>query len=374
VDRSSCVTSNRRHATWQLLAGTLALLLLAAGAAASAASASLVGQWRFDEPDGQVVSDDGPFALDGWLGAAAGADGADPLRIAGLSGSALRFDGTSLVRLPSSPALAPQRLTVEAVVRAPTSPGSWRHIVSRGGNGCIAAAYGLYTAAADGLAIYIFDGSRFLVSATARPEDVWDGGWHHVAGTFDGAALRLYIDGRPVGEPMPAPLRIDYGGTSTATQIGQYGGACDRAFVGDVDQVTLWSHALSAQELEDAQPDGPATPLPAAAAGTIIAGEGGLTAPAASTAPSGCKVRVSRKRVAAGRRVVVRARVTRLGRGHRSARVVARRAGRRKTLASASISARGHARLVLRLRRGTKVELRVKGRAGCAPAYVRVTR
>ena len=84
----------------------------------------------------------------------------------------------------------------------------------------------------------MFDGERYLVSATARPADVWDGAWHRVTGTFDGAALRIYVDGRPVGDPMPAPLRIDYDATSSRAQIGQYGGDCDLAFAGDLDEVS----------------------------------------------------------------------------------------------------------------------------------------
>ena len=119
------------------------------------------------------------------------------------AGRALRFTGASFVRLPDSELLAPASLTAEAVVRAPASPGQWRYIISRGSQGCTAGAYGIYTAAAGGLAIYVFDGARYIVSAAARAEDVWNGAWHHVAGTFDGRALRLFVDGRPSASRFP---------------------------------------------------------------------------------------------------------------------------------------------------------------------------
>ena len=167
----------------------------------AAAKPALVGQWRFDELDGQVAVDDGPHRLDGRLGGTDAPEADDPVRIAGASGRALRFTGATFVRLPDSDALALQALTAEAVVRAQPVRGQWRYLISRGSQACAAGAYGLYTAAAGGLAFYVFDGTRYIVSATARPDDVWNGAWHHVAGSFDGRALRLFVDGRPVGEP-----------------------------------------------------------------------------------------------------------------------------------------------------------------------------
>jgi hypothetical protein len=133
------------------------------------------------EPDGQSARDDGPHGLDGRLGETAAPDAADPVRVAGASGGALRFEGGSFVRLPDAPELAVGTLTIEAVVRAESSPGRFRYVVSRGSHGCIAGSYGLYTGTAGGIAIYVFDGSRFVVSPIARPADVWDGAWHHVA-------------------------------------------------------------------------------------------------------------------------------------------------------------------------------------------------
>ena len=219
----------------------IAAALLWAVPAGAAEGPGLLGQWRFDEGAGQVAVDDGPQRLDGRLGAGDSADASDPTRIAGVSGGALRFDGNSVVRLPDSSALAVQAMTVEAVVRADGSPGAWRYLVSRGGRGCVAGSYGLYTAAEGGIAFYVFDGANYVVSATARPADVWNGTWHHVAGTFDGRALRLFLDGRPVGDPMSASLRIDYETTSPHASFGQYVGECNLSFRGDLDLVRLWS-------------------------------------------------------------------------------------------------------------------------------------
>ena len=82
-------------------AKVMALLLVALGAlsmgvtTAGATQSTVVGQWRFDESDGQRAIDDGPFGLDGRLGLTGEVDARDPERIAGLSGRALRFDGAA---------------------------------------------------------------------------------------------------------------------------------------------------------------------------------------------------------------------------------------------------------------------------------------
>jgi hypothetical protein len=364
--------------TWKAAtsAGLAALALGSIAGPAVAGAPSLVGQWRFDEGAGQIAVDDGPFHLDGRLGAADGPDAADPERIPGASGGALRFDGGSYVSLPAAPQLALQALSVETVVRAPASPGRWRYVVSRGGRDCVSSSYGLYTAAGRGIALYVFDGSRYVVSATARPSDVWDGAWHRVAGTFDGRSLRLYVDGRPVGTPMDAPLTIDYATTSDRGTIGQYAGACDLAFRGDVDLVRLTAGALGPDAIFGAAegtspPAGDSRePLPAADPGTVLPAQPADGAPAATPAPT-CVVHLSRTRVVARRKSVVRVRVTPSA---RRATVVARRTSNGKAVAKARTSASGVARLVVKAQRSGHLTIAVAGRPGCLGANLRVGR
>ena len=70
--------------------------------------------------------------------------------------------------------------------------------------------------------------------------------WTHVAGTYDGTTLRLYVNGVQVGSqaktgsmPVSAnPLQI--GGDSI---YGQY-------FPGSIDEVRVYNRALSATEIQ----------------------------------------------------------------------------------------------------------------------------
>ncbi len=356
-------------ARWAVGIAAAGALAVAPATPAAGAGPGLLGQWRFDEPGGQVVADDGPQRLDGTLGATGTPDAADPARIAGAAGGGLRFGGASFVRLPDSAALAVPTLTAEAVVRAGTSPGAYRYVVSRGGRSCVAGSYGLYSGAAGGVALYVFDGTRYVVSASARPADVWNGAWHHVAGTFDGRALRLYVDGRLVGEPMSAPLAIDYGSTSAHASLGQYAGDCALSFRGDMDLVRLWAGARTASEIGAAAttsvgaPAG-SGPLPAAAPGTTIAGTAApAPAPGKRSSRRRCRVKLVGTRVRA-RRTVVRVGVTRGGRAVSAVRVVARRISGRR-IAAARTNAAGRASLAFGARRG-RVRIAVPARPGCA--------
>jgi hypothetical protein len=366
-----------------------AVLAAAFGAAqegsAAAAEHGLVGAWHLDEPEGQTVLDDGPFGLDGQLGTAAGPDADDPSRIAGVSGSALRFAAGSFVRLPDAPELAVGTLTIEAVVRASGSPGGYRYVVSRGSHGCLAGSYGLYTAAAGGIAIYAFDGSRYVVSPTARPQDVWDGAWHHVAGTFDEHVLRVYVDGRPVGTPTAVPLRIDYATTTASAALGRYVGTCDLSYRGDLDLARLWSRPLGGGEIADAaqrelrpgEPpsSSPPPPLPAADPTTTLPGPPPASTPppaALGAPPRACALRLSRSHISARRRTSVRVWVTLRGRPVPGVRVVARRTGRSKPITQARTGRVGHARLRIRVQTPGRVRVSAAVRPSCRPRFIRV--
>jgi len=201
-----------------------------------------------NEGSGQTVRDWSGRANHGFLGSTKAADNNDPSWIRGVfMGSALRFGGDDFVTVPASnSALEPAKLTVAAWVRGPSSPGYLKYIVSKGSIECLTASWGLYTGAGGGVAFYIADTPNHYYVTPEAPNSVWDGKWHHVAGTFDGSVVRLYVDGVEVGDGTPAPATIDYDLGDDDGQIGGYGGACnvDLRLTGDVDGVQVWSQAL----------------------------------------------------------------------------------------------------------------------------------
>jgi hypothetical protein len=196
----------------------------------------MVSYWKFDEGAGTIAYDSVGTNHGDIYGAT---------WTAGILGSALNFDGDDYVLVPRSDSLEPAHITVEACVKRSDSPGSYRYIVGKylaGGWG----SYGLYSGAAGGLSFYIGDSSYFVLSPGVSSSEIWDGRCHHVAGTYDGSKVRLYLDGVEVGTGTPTTISIYY--TEGDLSIGRYGTAW--YYSGLIDEVAIYNRALSAEEIE----------------------------------------------------------------------------------------------------------------------------
>lgn len=96
------------------------------------------------------------------------------------------------------------------------------------------------------LGLVFGNGSTF--EGTISTTDLLDGAFHHVVGVWDGSRVRLYVDGieQNVSDPLPAPA-----GNNRAINIGYSwgGGSPNRFFRGGVDDLQIYSRALSASEI-----------------------------------------------------------------------------------------------------------------------------
>jgi hypothetical protein len=249
-----------RRAACTLFAAALVAAVTASSARADV-ERSLLGHWPLDEGAGQVAHDASGNHNDGLLGATPGVDPADPTWVPGRFNTGLRFDGDDFVQIPDSPTLEDREVTIGAFFRGDRSPGQWRYLVSKGASACDAASYGLYSASNGGLGFYIGSGPAFVVSPLAGP-DVWDGRWHHAAGTFDGQTVRLFVDGHEVGHGSPAPLSITYGlPDGDQAYLGAFRGGCELMLDGEIDELAIWGSALTSRQLEPIVRSGPgATP------------------------------------------------------------------------------------------------------------------
>ena len=343
------------------------LVLAAVGCSAAPASAAPVvdAHWSFDEGFGQVAADAGPNGLTGRLGSSDGADAADPAWTAGhAGGSALAFAGGQYVAVPDSPALEPAHVTVDAWVRRSGSPGIWRYVVSKGAVGCDRSAYGLYSGWAGGMSFYVSGTTHYTLSPEAPAAVVWDGAWHHVVGAYDGARVRLWIDGAQVGDGTATTMPIAYGVGSKGLYLGTYRGSCELGFKGDIDDVQIFG--------EGAQPD-PGEPVIQPTPGTpthlTIPGAGGPSQQS-STAPRAClRVSLDRRTVPLHKRTRVVATVRRGKRGVVGAHVIVRGAG---VTATGKTNRKGRAGINVRARKPGRLTVRVRGeKAGCAAQTVR---
>ncbi|MEN3356580.1 MAG: hypothetical protein V7637_562 [Mycobacteriales bacterium] len=260
-----------------LVTGAVAVVAVAlgvvpfGGAPVGAAGAGLVAAYGFDEGAGATAADASGGGNTGTLTGAAWST-------AGRFGGALSFNGTSnWVTVPDAAALhLTTGMTLEAWVR-PAATSGWRTVLMKERPGGLAYSLYGYDNSAKPPAVYgNFAGTDVSAAGgSALPLSTWS----HLAGTYDGATLRLYVNGVQVATkartgPLPtstSPLRI--GGNSA---WGEY-------FSGLIDEVRIYNRALSAAEIGTDMttavvPSGPDTTPPVISA----VGTGGLS-PAGAT-------------------------------------------------------------------------------------------
>ena len=223
---------------------TSAIALACAGSAAASADILPVGTWQFNETTGVVAHDSSWRDDDGTLvnGAAWGA---------GRFGGAAVLDGSqSAVNIPDESVLEPASVTVSAWVKA-TAPAPYEYILAKGGSGCSAASYGLYTGRYGGIQFYVSSNQGMsFVDSPDGGTSLWNGAWHNVIGTYDGSTVRLYIDGTQVGTGAADTAPIGYGlPSSNDLEVGNYSGCSEPGFAGSIDQVRVFDRVLSPSEV-----------------------------------------------------------------------------------------------------------------------------
>jgi hypothetical protein len=203
-----------------------------------------VGLWHFDEGTGDKAYDN---SVNGNTGTLVN----DPKWVAGkFGGNALKFDGVNdYVEVPDSSILEPSTITVEAWVKNSEAPGIYKYIISKVYDAKLGSysSYAFYTGGSGGLRFYVGSASTSWVGSPDAGASLWDGNWHHIAGTYDGSKVRLFVDGEEEGTGTPTPATIAYDGGNL--YIGYYGPythpTLTTYFPGLIDEVRIWDIALT---------------------------------------------------------------------------------------------------------------------------------
>jgi len=181
-------------------------------------------------------------------------------------GNALNFNGVYdrvEVAHSSSLNITGTGITLEAWIKAAEFPTTGRDItINKTG------AYALQVSDGGKVRVYLCDASNYVQTDNV---ELSTGIWHHIAGTYDGSNVRIYVDGdlkktvAKTGNQATStnPLVIgkrDPGITNT-----------DGALEGLIDEVRIWSSALNDDQLDDMLP--PAITITTPSATTYLLNE-----------------------------------------------------------------------------------------------------
>lgn len=178
----------------------------------------------------------------------------------GKVGQAFRFDGSpeAYIQLPDAANLFPAsgRLTIEAWIKPNFSVANeWDTVLTKR-DFCHSdnVSYQLAVNKGDPNDIYgavvlaLSTGERGgitrVTSGAVRVPD--DGAFHHIAGTFDGATAKVYLNGLLVGEAAHAVPLVT---TASAPTIGHHGGGCGQRADGLIDEIAFYDRGLTAAEI-----------------------------------------------------------------------------------------------------------------------------
>ena len=204
---------------------------------AQALPSGLVAAYGFNEGSGSTTADTSGNSNTGTISGAA-------WTTSGRYGSALSFNGSSnRVNINDANSLdLTTGMTLEAWVY-PTVLSGWRTIILKEISGGLAYALYAYDNAPRPAAYINTGGNDLSVAGTSS---IPLNAWAHLATTYDGATLRLFVNGSQVGSKAisgairvsTSPLRI--GGNAI---WGEY-------FSGRIDEVRIYNRALSQAEIQ----------------------------------------------------------------------------------------------------------------------------
>ncbi len=208
---------------------------VASGTTQPAVIAGLVASYAFGEGAGTTVADSsgnghtGTVANTAWTAS-------------GKFGPALVFNGTNAkVTIPDAATLhLSSAMTLEAWVKPASVTPSWRDVIYKGDDNYFLEA--VYPGGGPAGGVTTGSSDAFAGGSAALPVNTWS----HIAATYDGANIRLYVNGVQVASQARTGT---IAGSSNPLQIGGdaiYG----QYFNGTIDEARIYSTALTAAQIQ----------------------------------------------------------------------------------------------------------------------------
>ncbi len=211
---------------------------------------ALVGRWSFEEGQGAIALDSAAGIWNGQIEGAAWTTEGVGSHFPGPKSGALEFNGSGDRLIVGTPDVAGNQLTITAWIRADDFGVADARILSKARSSQEQDHLWMLSTVQQGGQAHL----RFRVRAGGTTSTLVGSGqalrpgeWTFVSATYDGQAMRLFVDGRRVGM-MPKSGSIATAPSMLAAIGNQPAG--DRSFDGLIDEVRLYSRALSRAELD----------------------------------------------------------------------------------------------------------------------------
>ena len=170
----------------------------------------------------------------------------------GKVGGGFGLTGENHLEVAHAPELEPDQLTLELWVYLPVegqvarSRTPW--LVCKNGNEWVDGNYGLMLVGNRPRATINLGGGRDNAFTADGPGDLKTEQWHHLAMTYDGQVLRLFVDGQPASERKIGRQRtLGKGGLAIGRRQDNSGDGYP--FRGVIDEIRLYDRALTPEQV-----------------------------------------------------------------------------------------------------------------------------
>jgi hypothetical protein len=215
----------------------------------------LVAHWKMDETSGTTLVDSSPYGNNATTVGS-------PTFVPGLQGNALQLDGsTQYATAPNSASLdingagASSAITLAAWIKPTNTTATTQNIIKKANTSSISDGYELSLGSATSTwpqkvffrLNQLTSGDGFRVNSTTN-YPLNGTAWMHIAATFDGTTMKLYVNGVQEGGDVTGPAGGIVSNT-LAVGIGAQPNASTK-FMGLLDDARVYNRALTPEEIQ----------------------------------------------------------------------------------------------------------------------------